>query len=207
MPGTFSPPPRVSDPDIHHGTCVTHVPWSMPGSLTSGFLWDRWRGKRSRHPRCMRKLLFYVSGRRPIVPFCVLAYRCTSGWMIRKTHTPTLSPSKHSANLIWGMTSSMPKWVGVQRPFYWHGITLVLSWVSNRMPNEVWDEITYPFPNFNGASYFIIKLYNECGCISMLSILVKWAPDVREYAFWFSWYRNGHQYDVGQWTTFRDYSI
>ena len=23
----FSPPPRVSDPDMHHGTCVTHVPW------------------------------------------------------------------------------------------------------------------------------------------------------------------------------------
>ena len=23
---TFSPPPRVSDPDMHHGTCVTHVP-------------------------------------------------------------------------------------------------------------------------------------------------------------------------------------
>ena len=26
MPGTFSPPPRVSKPDMHHGTCVTHVP-------------------------------------------------------------------------------------------------------------------------------------------------------------------------------------
>ena len=44
MPGTFSPPPRVSDPDMHHGTCVTHVPWCMPGSLTSGFIWSRrWR--------------------------------------------------------------------------------------------------------------------------------------------------------------------
>ena len=45
MPGTFSPQPRVSDPDMHHGTCVTHVPWCMPGSLTSSFLWSRWRGK------------------------------------------------------------------------------------------------------------------------------------------------------------------
>ena len=43
MPGTFSPSPQVSDPDMHHGTCVTHVPWCMPGSLTSGFLWNRWR--------------------------------------------------------------------------------------------------------------------------------------------------------------------
>ena len=32
MPGTFSTPPRVSDPDMHHGTCVTHVPWCMTGS-------------------------------------------------------------------------------------------------------------------------------------------------------------------------------
>ena len=40
MPGTFSLSPRVSDPDMHHGT---------PGSLTSGFLWSRWRGKRVRH--------------------------------------------------------------------------------------------------------------------------------------------------------------
>ena len=65
-PGMFSPPPRVSDPDMHHGTYVTHVPWCMPGLLTSGFFWSRWRGKRSRHSRRMRKPQFYVSGRRPI---------------------------------------------------------------------------------------------------------------------------------------------
>ena len=41
MPGTLSPPRRVSDPDMHHGTCMTHVPWWMLGSLTSGFLWSR----------------------------------------------------------------------------------------------------------------------------------------------------------------------
>ena len=26
----------VSDPGMHHGTCVTHVPWCMSGSLASG---------------------------------------------------------------------------------------------------------------------------------------------------------------------------
>ena len=25
----------------------------------------------------------------------------------------------------------------------------VLAWISNHMPDKVWDEITYPFPNFN----------------------------------------------------------
>ena len=28
--------PLVSDPDMHHGTCVTHVPWCMSGSPTRG---------------------------------------------------------------------------------------------------------------------------------------------------------------------------
>ena len=66
MPGTFSPPPRDSDPDIQYGTCLTHVPWCMPGPLTSDFLWKRWRGKRSRHSRRMRNPQFFVSGKRPI---------------------------------------------------------------------------------------------------------------------------------------------
>ena len=61
--GTFSPPPQVNDPDMHHGTCVTHVPWCMPGSLISDLPWRRWRGKRSRR---MRNPQFYVSGKRPI---------------------------------------------------------------------------------------------------------------------------------------------
>ena len=47
MPGTFSPSPQVSDPYMHHGTCVTHVPWCMPGSLTNGFLWNRRWGETS----------------------------------------------------------------------------------------------------------------------------------------------------------------
>ena len=51
-----SPPPRVSDPDMHHGTCVTHVPWCMRGSLYSGFVLSWWRGKRSRHSRRMHNL-------------------------------------------------------------------------------------------------------------------------------------------------------
>ena len=41
MPGTFSPPSRVSDPGMHHGTCVTHEPGCMLWSLTSSYLWSR----------------------------------------------------------------------------------------------------------------------------------------------------------------------
>ena len=30
----FQRKPLVSDPGMHHGTCATHVPWCMSGSLT-----------------------------------------------------------------------------------------------------------------------------------------------------------------------------
>ena len=60
---------RVSDPDIHHGSCMTHVLWCLPGSLSNGFLWSRWWGKRSQHSWHMRNLQFYVSGNRPMLTF------------------------------------------------------------------------------------------------------------------------------------------
>ena len=65
--GPRAPPWRVSDPDMHYGTCVTHVPWCLAGSLTSGCLWGQRLGKRSRHSRRMRNPQLYVSGKRPIV--------------------------------------------------------------------------------------------------------------------------------------------
>ena len=51
--------PLVSDPGIHHGTCIMHVPWCMSGSLNCGD-----GGKRSRHSRRMRNSQFYISGKR-----------------------------------------------------------------------------------------------------------------------------------------------
>ena len=50
---------------------MTNLPWCILGSLTSGFLWSRWRGKRSHYSRRMRNTQFYISGKRPI------------GWNIR----------------------------------------------------------------------------------------------------------------------------
>ena len=34
-------------------------------------------------------------------------------------------------------------------PIYYHDIPLIQHWISNHMAREVWDEITYVFPNFN----------------------------------------------------------
>ena len=45
--------------------------WACAGNAgnvlpaTSGFLWSQWRGKRSRHSKCMNTPHFYVSSKRP----------------------------------------------------------------------------------------------------------------------------------------------
>ena len=52
--------PLISDPGMHHGTCVTHVPWCMSGSLTRGGGKTFPAFPAHAHPR------FDVSGKRPI---------------------------------------------------------------------------------------------------------------------------------------------
>ena len=37
-------------------------------------------------------------------------------------------------------------------PFYLHGLILIPAWISNDIHFNVWDEITYPFLNFNGCT-------------------------------------------------------
>ena len=37
-------------------------------------------------------------------------------------------------------------------PFDKHVLTLIPAWISNHMPCNVWDKITYPFLNFNGCT-------------------------------------------------------
>ena len=37
-------------------------------------------------------------------------------------------------------------------PFYWYGLTLIPAWISNYFHYKMWDGITFPFLNFNGAT-------------------------------------------------------
>ena len=63
--------PLVSDPGMHHGTCVTARAVRHVGIANL-----RWRGKRSHHSRRMRSPQFYVSGIWVINLF--IAYQCAS---------------------------------------------------------------------------------------------------------------------------------
>ena len=118
MPRKFSLPPRVSDPDMHRGTCVTLVPSCMPGSLTSGFLWSLWWGKRSRHSRRMCNPQLYVSGKRPIESrlFCIHSlwprdgiWQQISGSTLAGVMGCCLTEPDHYMNQCW-LTTSKVQW-------------------------------------------------------------------------------------------------
>ena len=97
MLGTFSPTPLVSDPNIHHDKCVAHVLWCMPGYLISGFLWCRWRGKRSRHSRRVRNPHLYVSAERPM---CIQAHGVEDSILLTVSEVLThLSYKPHSTSV------------------------------------------------------------------------------------------------------------
>ena len=53
--------------------------------------------------------------------------------------------------------------------------TFIPAGISNHMSSQVWDQITYPFPNFNGItevwewiSNFTPQFYNGCNYLSIL---------------------------------------
>ena len=45
----------------------------------------------------------------------------------------------------------------LQEPLYKHGLTLIPAWIIKYSHYKVWDEINYPFPNFNGC---IVDVWN-----------------------------------------------
>ena len=113
IPGTLPPPPRVSDPDKHHGTRMTHVPWCMPGSLTSGVLWNRWRGNVPSIPGACATRNFTYLARGPFNggKRCSLLTFCTCSSM--QTDRPNLDDVSSTSTPF---EASVPEYFASPRP-------------------------------------------------------------------------------------------
>ena len=55
-------------------------------------------------------------------------------------------------NYAWNLVTE----INTSCPFYKHGLTLIPARICLHMLNELWDEITFPFLNFNGST---VKVY------------------------------------------------
>ena len=50
------------------------------------------------------------------------------------------------------ISSNLTRTCYIWGPFYQHGLPLFPVWMCNHIHFKVWDEITYPFLNFNGCT-------------------------------------------------------
>ena len=147
MPGTFSPPPRVSDPDMHLGTRVTHVPWCMPGSLTSGFIWRRWRGFPAFPEHAQPAILHIWWG----VQGCIQSCACGS---------QLASPNKHRIWIPWVIWSAPATESVISSKVFNH--------LSNRAiflttADSVWNEVVVS--NYSQTSYSYLFRFIHIGMI------------------------------------------
>ena len=56
-----------------------------------------------------------------------------------------------------------------------HGLNQTPVWVSNHIRYRVWDEITYPFPKFNGVTFeILIWIYNFILHFTGMWLLITW---------------------------------
>ena len=60
-------------------------------------------------------------------------------------------------HVVWINQSSL--WVGFI--VMSRGLRLTPAWISSHMPSKVWDEITHPFANFNGANLEVWEWTNN----------------------------------------------
>ena len=72
---------------------------------------------------------------------------------IRVSNTPKVIEVENcDRNANWCQNDWILYQIVVSGPFYSHGLYLILAWINNNMPRKIWDEITYLFPNVNGAT-------------------------------------------------------
>ena len=114
-PGMCSPPPRVIDPDMHHGTCVTHVPWCTPGSVTRGFPLKSVVGKTFPAFPALAQPANHVSSKRPMeVWFC---HRIIDHWYANHCDEKPFNSTRHIDAYIIQWTWSLVLHVTSCRPF------------------------------------------------------------------------------------------
>ena len=135
----FSRPPRVSKPDMHHGTCIMYIPWCMPRSLISGFLWSRWREYVPGITGACANRNFTYLVRSPCgLDFTMVSkvswLRWTASWtsectdVLLQTKSPTLGKSHFLEQLCPG-----PRWPSAPHSSS-HGLTILSGYELHRTP-------------------------------------------------------------------------
>ena len=65
--------------------------------------------------------------------------------------------------LMWHWLANICKYIYCNNLWDWHGSTLIPAWIHNHMRCNMWDEMSYPFPNFNSCALIcVVELCPYC---------------------------------------------
>ena len=133
--------------------CISRRRHGMERSL------DYWTFVRVTHRWC--NALFGIS------LFLVWASNCTSvrvaGDFRRHGASVTLwRYDMHTGLFVFALTWLYCSFNGLEHPVMavntcQNGLSLIPVWMSDHIYSKVWDEITYPFPNFNGCTIEVLE--------------------------------------------------
>ena len=91
-------------------------------------------------------------------------------WAIGSVWFPQVTQNEINASFsrpddLWHIINMTMTWIitlcVTWDPFCCHGLLLIAAWVNDYMLSKVRDELTYPFPNYNGAT---VKVW-ECNFV------------------------------------------
>ena len=72
---------------------------------------------------------------------------------LRKIFDPANVPVRlFASHFVYACIFVLGRQLNTSGPFYYYGLTLILACIINHMPNKVWGEITYLFPNLSGPT-------------------------------------------------------
>ena len=128
--------PLVSDPGMHHDTCIMHVPWCMSGSLTHSD-----RENVSGIPGACAAHNFTYLARGPCV-ICQMKENWAR-WMqvtMAVLHCSSAAEMSVKIQSDWKTRFSMSDFIFSSGSFYLYGLTLIPPWISNYINYKVWDE-------------------------------------------------------------------
>ena len=84
---------------------------------------------------------------------CLLLFQ-NNGWIMGELVLFPVEPYLLSCylNTVCNMSPELAVISVTRGSFYEHGLTLIPVWISNYIYYKLWDEIIYPFLNFNGCN-------------------------------------------------------
>ena len=133
---------KGSPPDLQYYIVFFIPKWDRNRLSSDGYVWTSWLGLKS-HPETNIFLYSLVSqrGSEYLLPeqstasnhiLALLDYRCLVSGENCLLH--------HIAQT----------WLTTWGFFYYQGLTWISAWINNHVPKNMWCEIIYPFPSFNG---------------------------------------------------------